>query len=72
MKCALFSDVTAIQVRVTAVQRSIPKAAFAYSFQKLYERLVCYLLGVSAVSGLYWPTFWNMLSVPISRQMIWK
>jgi hypothetical protein len=30
--------VTAIQERVTAVLRSIPKEAFADSFQKLYER----------------------------------
>jgi methylmalonyl-CoA mutase cobalamin-binding subunit len=29
---------TAIQERVTAVLRSIPKEAFADSFQKLYER----------------------------------
>jgi hypothetical protein len=28
----------AIQQRVTAVLRSIPKATFAESFQKLYER----------------------------------
>jgi hypothetical protein len=38
MKGARFADVTAVQVRVTAVLRSIPKNAFAYSFQKLYER----------------------------------
>jgi hypothetical protein len=31
-------DVAAIQERVTAVLRSIPKAVFADSFQKLYER----------------------------------
>jgi hypothetical protein len=31
---------------------------------------VCYLLGVSPASGLYWPTFRNILSVPSSRQMI--
>jgi hypothetical protein len=30
--------VAAIQERVTAVLRSIPKEAFADSFQKLYER----------------------------------
>jgi hypothetical protein len=30
--------VVAIQERVTAVLRSIPKEAFADSFQKLYER----------------------------------
>jgi fido (protein-threonine AMPylation protein) len=37
MKGARFADVAAIQVRVTAVLRSIPKEAFANSFQKLYE-----------------------------------
>jgi hypothetical protein len=37
MKCASFADVAAIQERVTAILRSIPKAAFADSFQKLYE-----------------------------------
>jgi hypothetical protein len=38
MKCARFEDVAVIQERVTAVLRSIPKEAFADSFQKLYER----------------------------------
>jgi hypothetical protein len=38
MKGARFADVAAIQERVTAVLRSIPKEAFADSFQKLYER----------------------------------
>jgi hypothetical protein len=38
MKGARFADVAAIQERVTAVPRSIPKKAFADSFQKLYER----------------------------------
>jgi hypothetical protein len=33
---------------------------------------MCYLLGVSPASGLYWPTFRNILSVPSSRQVIWK
>jgi hypothetical protein len=37
MKGARFADVTAIQERVTAVQRSIPKETFADSVQKLYE-----------------------------------
>jgi hypothetical protein len=37
MKGARFSDVGAIQESVT-VLRSIPKEAFADSFQKLYER----------------------------------
>jgi hypothetical protein len=35
MKGAHFADVAAIQERVTAVLRSIPKEAFADSFQKL-------------------------------------
>jgi hypothetical protein len=38
MKGARFVDVAAIQERVTAVLRSIPKEAFADSFHKLYER----------------------------------
>jgi hypothetical protein len=38
MKGACFADVAAIQERVTAVLRSIPKETFADSFQKLYER----------------------------------
>jgi hypothetical protein len=38
MKGARFADVAAIQERVTAILRSIPKEAFADSFQKLYER----------------------------------
>jgi hypothetical protein len=37
MKGARFADVAAIQERVTAVLRSIPKEAFADSFHKLYE-----------------------------------
>jgi hypothetical protein len=37
MKGTRFADVAAIQERVTAVLRSIPKEAFADSFQKLYE-----------------------------------
>jgi hypothetical protein len=39
--CHTFLDcrrAVAIQERVTAVLRSIPKEAFADSFQKLYER----------------------------------
>jgi hypothetical protein len=35
---ASFADVAAIQERVTSVLQSIPKAAFADSFQKIYER----------------------------------
>jgi hypothetical protein len=38
MKGARFAVVAAIQEHVTAVLRSIPKEAFADSFQKLYER----------------------------------
>jgi hypothetical protein len=38
MKGAHFADVAAIQERVIAVLRSIPKESFADSFQKLYER----------------------------------
>jgi hypothetical protein len=38
MKGPRFADVAAIQGRVTAVQRSIPKDTFADRFQKLYER----------------------------------
>jgi hypothetical protein len=37
MKETRFVDVAAIQRRVTAVLRSIPKEAFTDSFQKLYE-----------------------------------
>ena len=38
MKGARFADMAAIQERVTAVLRSIPKEVFADNFQKLYER----------------------------------
>jgi hypothetical protein len=38
MKGSCFTDVAPIQERVTVVLRSIPKEAFADSFQKLYER----------------------------------
>jgi hypothetical protein len=38
VKGARFADVAAIQKLMTAVMRSIPKDAFADSFQKLYER----------------------------------
>jgi hypothetical protein len=38
MKGARFADVAAIQKRVTAVLRSIPKKAFDDNFQKLYDR----------------------------------
>jgi hypothetical protein len=38
MKGACFADVAAIQERVMAVLRSIPKEAFADGFQNLYGR----------------------------------
>jgi hypothetical protein len=38
MKGACFADVAPIQERVTAVLQSIPRQAFADSFQKPYER----------------------------------
>jgi methylmalonyl-CoA mutase cobalamin-binding subunit len=38
MKGARFTDMAAIQERVTAVLRSIHKEAFADNFQKFYER----------------------------------
>jgi hypothetical protein len=38
MKDARFADVAAIQERMIAVRRYIPKEAFADSFQKLYKR----------------------------------
>jgi hypothetical protein len=38
IKGARFADVAAIQERVTAVMRSIPKEVCADIFQKLYER----------------------------------
>jgi hypothetical protein len=37
MKGTRFADMVAIQERVTVVLRSIPKEAFADSFQNLYE-----------------------------------
>jgi hypothetical protein len=37
MKGTRFADVVAIQEPVTVVLRSVPKDAFANSFQKLYE-----------------------------------
>jgi hypothetical protein len=40
MKGARFADMVAIQERLTAVLRLIPKEAFADSFQKLYEQCV--------------------------------
>jgi methylmalonyl-CoA mutase cobalamin-binding subunit len=43
-KGARFADVAAIQERVAVVLRSIPKEAFADSFQKLYERCQQYVV----------------------------
>jgi hypothetical protein len=44
--------VAAIQERVTAVLRSIPKEAFADSFQKLYERCQqCFVKGDDYFEG---------------------
>jgi hypothetical protein len=37
MKGARFADMAANQERVTAVLQSVPKEAFADSFQKLYK-----------------------------------
>jgi hypothetical protein len=46
MKGASFANVAAIQEHVTAVLRSIPKEAFADSFQKLLKRfLQCVVKG---------------------------
>jgi hypothetical protein len=44
MKGARFADVAAIQERVTAVLRSIPKETFVDSFQKLHERFQQYVV----------------------------
>jgi hypothetical protein len=44
MRSARFSDVAAIQERVTAVLRSIPKKVFADRFQKLYKRCEQYVV----------------------------
>jgi hypothetical protein len=53
MKGVSFADVAAIQERVTAVLRSIPKEAFADSFQKLYERFQqCVVKGGDYFEGL--------------------
>jgi hypothetical protein len=44
MKGARFADMVAIQERVTVVLQSIPKEAFADSFQQLYERYQQYVV----------------------------
>jgi hypothetical protein len=71
MKGALFADVAAIQERVTAVLRSIPKEAFADSFQKLYGHCQqCVLkankvnLFVSSVLFVFWYHSPNVLDTP--------
>jgi hypothetical protein len=52
MKGARFADVAAIQKRVTAVLRSIPKEAFADSFQKIYEHCQqCVVMGGDYFEG---------------------
>jgi hypothetical protein len=43
-KDARFADVAAIQERVRAVLRLIPKEAFPERFQKLYERCQQYVV----------------------------
>jgi hypothetical protein len=78
MNGARFADVAAIQERVAAVLRSIPKQAFADSFQKLYERFQqCvvkdddYLkankvnLFVSSVLFVFWYHSPNVLDTPL-------
>jgi hypothetical protein len=53
MKGACFAGVAAIQERVRAVLRSIPKEAFADRFQKLYERCQqCVVKGGDYFEGL--------------------
>jgi hypothetical protein len=74
MKGARFADVAAIQERVTVVVRSIPKQAFADSFQKLYERCQqCVVndgdysevnLFVSSVLFVFWYHSPNFLDTP--------
>mgnify|MGYP007064082438 CR=1 FL=1 len=44
IKGARFADLSAIKDNVTDVLRSIPKEAFADSFQKLYERYQKYVV----------------------------
>jgi hypothetical protein len=68
---ARFADMAAIQKRVTAVLRSIPKAAFADSFQKLYERCQqCVVkankvnLFVSSVLFVFWYHSPKVLDTP--------
>jgi hypothetical protein len=67
MKGARFADVAAIQERVTAVLRSIPKEAFADSFQK---RMAIILksnkvnLFASSVLFVFWYHSPNFLDTP--------
>jgi methylmalonyl-CoA mutase cobalamin-binding subunit len=69
MNGARFADVAAIQERVTAVLPSIPKEAFADSFQKVYERCQqCVVkevnLFVSSVLFVFWYHSPNFLDTP--------
>jgi hypothetical protein len=77
MKCASFASMVAIQACVTAVLQSIPKEAFADSFQNLYERCQqCVVkdgdyfegkkvnLFVSSVLFVFWYHSLNFLDTP--------
>jgi hypothetical protein len=71
MKGARFADMAAIQEHVTAVLQSIPKEAFAHSFQKLYEHCQqCVVkankvnLFVSSVLFVFWYHSPNFLDTP--------
>jgi hypothetical protein len=70
MKGTRFADVAAIQERVTAVLRSIPKEVFADSFQKLYDRCQqCVVKDVDYFEGqvnlfVFWYHSPNFLDTP--------
>jgi hypothetical protein len=72
MKGACFADMAAIQERVTAVLRSIPKEVFADSFQKLYRTLPMAIilkankvnLLVSSILSVFWYHSPNVLDTP--------
>jgi hypothetical protein len=66
MKGAGFADVAAIQEHVTVVLWSIPKEAFADSFQKLYERCQ------QCVSGTKFRLSWDDLRLKSSARFAWK
>jgi hypothetical protein len=82
MKGVRLADVAAIQERVTAVLRSIPKEAFADSFQKFYERCQQFVvkdgdviilkankvnLFVSSVLFVFWYNSPNVSDAPFSN-----